>query len=90
MLVTTLGNPWNSIVRFDTGDLIRLHSGPCACGRNTGLVAEAVEGRVSNLTFTTGGDLVTTMALDKALARVDGLRDYRWSSMARPGMSCSW
>jgi phenylacetate-coenzyme A ligase PaaK-like adenylate-forming protein len=77
LLVTTFGNPWNAVVRFDVGDLVRLHpSGTCACGRHEGLIAEAVEGRVGNVTFTTGGGLVTTMALDKALSRIPGIRDY--------------
>jgi len=77
MLVTTFGNPWNTVLRFDTGDLVRLHpSGECPCGRKEGLIATAVEGRASNATFTTGGALVTTMALDRALAPVQGIRDY--------------
>ena len=75
ILVTTFGNPWNAIVRFDVGDLIRLHpSGRCACGRDEGLIAEAVEGRVSNLTFTTAGGLVTTMALDDTLSLIPEIR----------------
>ena len=77
MLVTTFGNPWNIVVRFDTGDLVRLHpSSGCACGRGEGLIASAVEGRIANATFTTGGQLVTTMALDRALAEIAGVRDY--------------
>ena len=77
MLVTTFGNPWNTVIRFDTGDLIRLHpQGECPCGRNQGIIAEAVEGRATNATFTTEGKLITTMALDDALAHIAGIRDY--------------
>jgi len=77
MLVTTFGNPWNAVVKFDTGDLIRLHPfGKCACGRAEGMIAEAVEGRTTNATFTTDGGLITTMALDKTLAAIPGIRDY--------------
>ena len=77
MLVTAFGNPWNVVVKFDTGDLVRLcPSGECACGRSEGLIASAVEGRVSNSTFTAQGGLVTTMALDRALSGVSGIRDY--------------
>ena len=84
LLVTTFGNPWNTVVRFDAGDLVRLHpSGRCACGRSAGLIAEAVEGRVSNLTFTTGGGLVTTLALDRALFQVEGIRDYHLEQQNR-------
>ncbi|MCL2880002.1 MAG: hypothetical protein FWF29_07145, partial [Treponema sp.] len=77
ILVTTFGNPWNTVIRFDTGDLVRLHpDGKCRCGRREGLIAEAIEGRVSNATFATGGRLVTTAAVDKVLAKIDGIRDY--------------
>ena len=77
MLVTTFGNPWNTVVRFDTGDLVRLHAtGECVCGRKEGLIADAIEGRVTNATFTTDGGLVTTMALDRALSPIAGIRDY--------------
>ena len=77
ILVTTFDNPWTSIVRFDMGDLIRLHpTGQCTCGRNEGFLVEAIEGRVANATFTTCGDLVTTMALDTRLAQIPEIRDY--------------
>jgi phenylacetate-coenzyme A ligase PaaK-like adenylate-forming protein len=78
ILVTTFGNPWSSILRFDTGDLVRLHpAGRCACGRHEGFMAQAVEGRAANATFTADGALVTTLALDTALAKHPEIRDYR-------------
>ncbi len=78
ILVTTFGNPWSCVVRFDMGDLVRLsRKEECACGRGEGLLVEAVEGRIANATFTTGGSLVTTMALDRALEPFDEIRDYR-------------
>ena len=84
MLVTTFSNPWNTVLRFDTGDLVRPHqSGECPCGRKEGLIATAVEGRLSNCTFTTRGKLVTTMALDKALSQVQGIRDYHLEQNSR-------
>ena len=77
ILVTTFGNPWNSVVKFDVGDLVRLHpAGECVCGRKHGLIAQAIEGRASNATFTTSGGLVTTMDLDTTLSRIRGIRDY--------------
>ena len=84
ILVTTFGNPWNSIVRFDTGDLVRLHKGACPCGRRFGMTADAVEGRTVNVTFGKDGNLVTTKALDDRMARIPGLRDYSLEQSA-PG-----
>lgn len=84
ILVTTFNNPWNSIIKFDVGDIIRLHNADkCACGRNEGLIAEAVEGRTANATFTTDGRLVTTMALDTRLARIPEIRDYNLKQLGR-------
>ena len=84
MLVTTFGNPWNTVIRFGTGDLVRLYnSGVCPCGRKDGLIATAVEGRVTNATFSTSGSLITTMALDRALAQVRGIRDYHLEQNSR-------
>lgn len=77
ILVTTFDNPWNAVVKFDTGDLIRLYpSGKCPCGRESGLIAGAVEGRTANVTFATDGALITTMTVDLAMARIQGIRDY--------------
>lgn len=77
ILVTTFNNPWSTVLRFDTGDLIRLHpTGACACGRHEGFIADAVEGRAANATFTTRGELVTPAALDGQLAQIPEIRDY--------------
>ena len=77
ILVTTFDNPWNSIIKFDVGDLVRLRKdNKCSCGRNEGLIVEAIEGRTSNVTFTTDGNVITTFALDTELSKIQGIRDY--------------
>lgn len=78
LFVTTFGNPWNWIIRFDIGDIVRLHpQGKCACGCDKGMIAAAVEGRTANVTFGPAGGLVTTKRLDDSLAGINALRDYR-------------
>ena len=78
ILVTTLGNPWFELLRFDVGDLARVHDGGhCRCGRRGGLVVEAIEGRVRDLTFDTLGRVVTVKRLDDAMASAGGLLGYR-------------
>lgn len=77
IFVTTFDNPWNCIIRFDVGDLIRLHeNGNCACGRSQGMIADAIEGRLANITFGTNGELVTTKMLDDGISAVRSVRDY--------------
>jgi phenylacetate-coenzyme A ligase PaaK-like adenylate-forming protein len=69
--VSTFGNPWAYILRFDVGDLVRVKSNEP--GR---FAAESIEGRASNCTFATDGSLVTTAMADRTLARLAGIRDY--------------
>jgi phenylacetate-coenzyme A ligase PaaK-like adenylate-forming protein len=85
LVVTTFGNPWRVLLRFDVGDLARLRppDQPCPCGRTTGLVADAIEGRVKDLTFDASGAPVTVDALDAALSTVPGLQEYQVRQPAR-------
>jgi phenylacetate-coenzyme A ligase PaaK-like adenylate-forming protein len=79
LAVTTFGNPWRVLLRFDVGDLARLRppDQPCHCGRTEGVVADALEGRIKDLTFDAAGAPVTVDRLDAALSMVPGLREYQ-------------
>ncbi len=77
LVVTTFGNPWACMIRFDTGDLARIHpSDECPCGIREGFICDSIEGRISNSTFALNGSLVTTAMVDRALCRVPGVREY--------------
>jgi len=83
ILVTTFNNPWYYIVRFDVGDLVRIDErGECPCGRDSGLILEAIEGRLTNVTLTCSGRLVSLRELDKALSVLEGIDEYR---LEQPG-----
>jgi phenylacetate-coenzyme A ligase PaaK-like adenylate-forming protein len=83
ILVTTFNNPWYYIVRFDVGDLVRLdEEGRCPCGRDSGLILEAIEGRFTNATFTGTGRLVSLRELDKALSVLEGIDEYHLEQAA--------
>lgn len=78
ILVTTFNNPWYYMLRFDVRDLVRVDmEGTCPCGRNSGLILSAVEGRTMNVTLTGDGRPVTLRALDTAMAEIDGITQYR-------------
>ena len=84
IFVSTFDNPWNCIIRFDVGDLVRLHpDGQCACPNAGGMIADAIEGRIANVTFGVEGNLVSTKMLDDALATVPALRDYHMEQTDR-------
>ena len=78
ILVTTFGNPWRSLVRFDIGDVVRLNgSAPCRCGRTEGLTLASIEGRAISLTLTSEGNAVTQGAVDRCLSDIRGMVEYQ-------------
>ena len=78
MLVTTFDNPWYYMLRFDVGDFARLdEEQKCACGRDTGFIVSAIEGRWTNVTLTCDGRLVTLHKLDDALGEIEDIDEYR-------------
>ncbi len=77
ILVTTLDNPWFTLLRYDVGDLGRITPHPCPCGRTDGLTLTSIEGRGRDVTYTTTGRPVTLRELDNALAGVPSLDTYQ-------------
>ena len=83
ILVTTFNNPWYYIVRFDVGDLVQIDErGRCSCGRNSGMILSAIAGRVTNVTLTCTGRLVSLRELDDNLSVLDGVDDYQLYQVA--------
>jgi phenylacetate-CoA ligase len=78
ILVTPFGNPWSYLLKFDTGDIVCLEqSKKCPCGRNSGFILSSVNGRVTNLTLTGKGRLVTLYELDNAISVLDNIDEYQ-------------
>lgn len=78
ILVTPFNNPWSYILRFNTGDLVRLaESDKCECGRDNGIILSAIAGRKVNLTLTTSGRLITLAELDDAISVLGDLDMYQ-------------
>ncbi len=78
ILVTTFNNPWYYIVRFDVRDMVRIYrEGECACGRNSGFILYAIEGRTISLTLTCDNKPVTLRQLDDVLSFLPGIEEYR-------------
>jgi phenylacetate-coenzyme A ligase PaaK-like adenylate-forming protein len=78
LLLTTLANPWRSLIKFDVGDLVQIDSaGICACGRNDGYICQEFSGRTVNLTYTTSGFPVTTAMVESILNNVESVAEYQ-------------
>jgi phenylacetate-CoA ligase len=77
ILVTTFGNRWFPLLRFEIGDLARISLDPCPCGRNFGMTLLSIEGRLISLFLAAGNKPVTHGQLDQAIASVEGIDEYR-------------
>ena len=78
LLLTTLTNPWRSLIRFDVGDLVQIDpAGTCACGRNDGYVGSGFAGRIADLTYTTDGAPVTTATIESIMAGWESVAEYQ-------------
>jgi len=80
-LVTTFHNEWYQLVRFDTGDVLRLAQHKCQCGRSNGYFLQSVEGRFSYCTRGVSGRLVTPVELDRVLFKAGNLWSYQLLQM---------
>ncbi len=86
MLVTTFDNPWYYMLRFDVGDIARVDKEHrCPCGRDSGIILSAIEGRFANATLDCAGRLVTLRRLDETMGTVKDLDEYRLEQPA-PGV----
>ncbi len=77
LIVSTFGNEWFPLIRFAIGDLGEAAAEPCPCGRRTGLTLSSIEGRTISVCTGADGRLVTHGQVDRALAEVEGLSEYR-------------
>ena len=78
LLLTTLTNPWRSLIKFDVGDLVQIDpAGICACGRNDGYICKEFAGRTANLTYTTSGFPVTTAMVESIINNVEPVAEYQ-------------
>jgi hypothetical protein len=78
LLLTTLTNPWRSLIRFDVGDLVQIDpAGICECGRNDGYICKEFAGRTADLTYTVDGLPVTTAMVESIISRVEAVADYQ-------------
>jgi phenylacetate-coenzyme A ligase PaaK-like adenylate-forming protein len=84
VLVTTFDNPWYYMLRFDVGDFARVDKTQrCACGRDSGIILSAIEGRFVNATLDCQDRLVTLRCLDDMMGTVKDLDEYRLEQSAR-------
>jgi phenylacetate-CoA ligase len=82
ILVTTFGNRWFPLLRFEIGDIARISPDPCPCGRTFGVTLSAIEGRLLSIFIASGNRLVTHRQMDQAIASVEGIEEYRLDQLS--------
>jgi phenylacetate-CoA ligase len=82
ILVTTFGNRWFPLLRFEIGDIARISPEPCPCGRAFGLTLSSIEGRLLSIFLASGNRLVSHRQMDQAIAAVEGIEEYRLDQLS--------
>jgi phenylacetate-coenzyme A ligase PaaK-like adenylate-forming protein len=78
LLLTTLTNPWRSLIKFDVGDLVQIDpAGICDCGRNDGYICNEFAGRTANLTYATSGFPIATAMVESIMNNVESVAEYQ-------------
>jgi phenylacetate-coenzyme A ligase PaaK-like adenylate-forming protein len=82
ILVSTFGNQWFPLLRFEIGDVARVSPDPCPCGRAFGLTLLSIEGRLLSIFLASSNRLVSHRQMDQTLASVDGIEEYRLDQLS--------
>jgi phenylacetate-CoA ligase len=86
---TTFGNAWCPLIRFEIGDVGRIAAEPCPCGRSLGFTLSSIEGRLKSLCVAADGSPVTHGRIDRTLAAIDGLEQYRLDQVSPRLVRCA-
>jgi Coenzyme F390 synthetase len=83
LFITALNNRIMPLIRYKIGDIVKLivQNEPCKCGNESSIVLEPVDGRISDLVFTTK-KIISTSIFDTLFSRFiieypDSVREFQ-------------
>lgn len=76
LVLTNLGRLGSPLLRYRTGDVVRLQSGPCACGRHFVRLVGGIIGRSDDMFFVRGNNVYPS-AMDSVIRAVAGVAEYQ-------------
>lgn len=76
LVLTNLGRIASPLIRYRTGDQVRLARGVCACGRSDLRLVGGVLGRLDDM-ITVRGNNVFPSGLEQSIRRFDAVAEYR-------------
>lgn len=86
LVLTNLGRECSPVVRYRTGDHVRLRQGNCACGRSFVRAEGGVLGRVDEMLIIRGNNVFPS-AIESILRGVAGVAEFRIIVKARGALS---
>ena len=82
LVLTNLGRTGSPLIRYRTGDQVRLTRGQCACGRWYARLPGGILGRVDDM-FTVRGNNVFPAAVEAILRRFPEVAEFRLTVIAK-------
>lgn len=86
LVITTLGRTGSPLIRYRTGDRVRITRNCCACGRHFARVEGGIEGRVDDMLHIRGNNVFPS-AVEAVLWRFDEVAEFRLSVITQGGMN---
>jgi phenylacetate-CoA ligase len=76
LVVTNLGRSGSPLIRYRTGDIVRLDPNPCPCGSLYARLVGGILGRTDSMIHIRGNNLYPS-AIEAVLRGIPGLSEYR-------------
>ncbi|OWK40488.1 phenylacetate--CoA ligase family protein [Fimbriiglobus ruber] len=76
LVVTNLGRTGSPLIRYRTGDIVRVDTEPCPCGRIWTRLAGGVRGRTDDMIHVRGNNVYPT-AIEAVVRRFPEVREFR-------------
>ncbi len=76
LVITNLGRAGFPVIRYQTGDIVRLNTEPCACGRTFSRFEGGILGRADDM-FVIRGINVFPGAVENVIRRFDEVEEFR-------------
>jgi len=83
LVVTSLGRVGSPVLRYRTGDFVRLSTRPCPCGRSSVRLEGGILGRLDDMVFVRGNN-VYPAAIEAIIRRFTEVDEYR-ATVCRQG-----
>jgi phenylacetate-CoA ligase len=76
LILTTLARTGSPLLRYRTGDLVKLNTNPCPCGRHTLRLEGGIHGRVDDMVIVRGVNVYPT-AVEQIVRQFADVSEYR-------------